>query len=70
MAAPWEYQIVEEANPISLQDRLTALSESGWEAVGLGYAGDNRLLALVKRSARSVTHRSDVEAMPVGSTNG
>ena len=32
-AAMWEYMIVEEANPVSLQERLGALAEDGWDMV-------------------------------------
>jgi hypothetical protein len=52
MTADWEYQIVEESNPAALQERVTALSREGWEPVSLGYAGECRLLSLVRRRSR------------------
>jgi len=45
----WEYQVVEEPNPLALQERLTRVGRDGWEAASLGCAGDCRLLALVRR---------------------
>ncbi|MGE4222290.1 MAG: hypothetical protein AB7I23_03050 [Vicinamibacterales bacterium] len=48
----WEYQVVEEPNPTALQERLTRVDREGWEALGLGYAGECRLLALVRRQRR------------------
>jgi hypothetical protein len=49
MTAHWEYQVVEEPNPVALQDRLMKAGREGWEATSLGYAGECRLLALVRR---------------------
>lgn len=49
MAARWEYQVVEEPNPVALQERLTRVGRDGWEVTSLGYAGECRLLALVRR---------------------
>jgi len=69
MAAGWEYQIVEEANPASLQERLTTLSQTGWEPVSLGYAGDTRLLALVKRAASPDGSPPDNTRVPAGTVN-
>jgi hypothetical protein len=45
----WEYKIVEEGNPVSLQDRLGTLANDGWEAISLTSAAEFRLLALVRR---------------------
>jgi hypothetical protein len=45
----WEYLIVEEGNPISLQGRLVRSAREGWEAVGLACVTESRLLALLKR---------------------
>jgi hypothetical protein len=49
MTARWEYQVVEEPNPVALQERLMRAGRDGWEATSLGYAGECRLLALVRR---------------------
>lgn len=54
----WEYQVIEEPNPTALRERLTRASGEGWEAMNLGYAGDCRLLALLRRSRR-VPNTSD-----------
>jgi hypothetical protein len=51
MTAPWEYSVVEEPNPVALQVRLGILAREGWEPIGLGYAGECRLLALLRRQA-------------------
>jgi len=32
----WEYQVVEEPNPLALQERLTRVGRDGWEAASLG----------------------------------
>lgn len=47
--ARWEYQVLEEPNPVALQERLTLAGRDGWEAMSLGYAGECRLLVLVRR---------------------
>ena len=49
MTTNWEYLVIEEANPPALQERLSAAGGDGWEAVALAYAGEGRLLALLKR---------------------
>lgn len=45
----WEYQVVEEPNPIALQERLGTVAHDGWEAINLVCAAECRLLALVRR---------------------
>ncbi len=50
MTPTWDYQVIEEPNPSALQERLVKADRDGWEAVSLGYAGDYRLLALIKTS--------------------
>jgi hypothetical protein len=50
----WEYEVIEEPNPAALQDRLNKASREGWEAVNLGYVGECRLLALLRRRPSSV----------------
>jgi hypothetical protein len=30
MAARWEYQVVEEPNPVALQERLMRVGRDGW----------------------------------------
>jgi hypothetical protein len=50
VSATWEYQVVEEPNPFALQERLIRIGRDGCEAISLGYAGECRLLALVKRA--------------------
>jgi hypothetical protein len=47
--ARWEYQVVEEPNPVALQERLMRVGRDGWEPTTLGYAGECRLLALIRR---------------------
>ena len=49
MNARWEYKVIEEGNPPALQERVQHAALEGWEPVGLGYAGECRLLALLKR---------------------
>lgn len=49
MTARWDYQVIEEPNPVALQERLASEARGGWEAVSLGYAGECRLLAVVRR---------------------
>jgi hypothetical protein len=51
MKTIWEHMIIEEGNPPALQARMRRAGLDGWEAVGLGYAGECRLLALLKRAA-------------------
>jgi hypothetical protein len=57
MKTNWEYLVIEEANPPALQERLCDAGLDGWEAVGLAYVGEGRLLALLKRPTdlRAVT---------------
>ena len=45
----WEYLIVEEANAMSLQERLGTVARDGWEAISLTSAAEFRLLALLRR---------------------
>jgi hypothetical protein len=54
----WEYDVVEEPNPTALQQRLTKASGEGWEAINLGYAGDCRLLALLRRRASGLPEKT------------
>jgi hypothetical protein len=58
----WEYEVVEEPNPSALQERLTRASREGWEPVNLGYAGDCRLLALLRRRPGNVPDGSSTSA--------
>jgi hypothetical protein len=61
----WEYQIVEESNPVHLQQRLAREARDGWEAISLGYGGECRLLALLRRpfaSRRPATWSAASEA--------
>lgn len=55
----WEYQVVEEGNPTALGDRLNKMACHGWTPVSMGFAGDHRLLLLVKRRIR---RRTDANA--------
>jgi hypothetical protein len=68
----WDYQIVEEPNAVALQERLATVQQQGWEAISLGYAGECRLLVLVRRRAtnseRSRSTADDV-AIPMQDIN-
>jgi hypothetical protein len=55
MPQQWEYLVVEEPNLSALQERLHSAALEGWEATSLGYAGDSRLLALLKRPTTDLT---------------
>ena len=41
--------MVEEPDAVALQERLMRLDQEGWEATSLAYAGECRLLGLVRR---------------------
>ncbi len=45
----WEYQVVEEPNPVALQERLGTVARDKWEAINFVCASEVRLLALVRR---------------------
>ena len=49
MATRWEYQMVEKLGAVAPQERLMRLDQEGWEATSLVYAGEYRLLGLVRR---------------------
>ena len=57
MKEAWEYLVVEEPNPVALQERLLSAAGDGWEAMSLSYAGDSRLLALLRRRANEADPR-------------
>jgi hypothetical protein len=57
----WEYQVVEEPNPVALRERLTRVGREGWEATSLGYAGECRLLALLRRQVSTKLGLHDAE---------
>jgi hypothetical protein len=61
MPGDWEYQVFEEPNPVALQERLTKAGREGWEPMSLGYAGECRLLALVRRPLPPATEPAPLE---------
>jgi len=56
----WEYQVVEEPNPVALQERLRRIARDGREERSISWcAAEVRLLALVRRQVTVSGERSD-----------
>jgi hypothetical protein len=45
----WEYLVIEEPNVVALQRRLVDAGRDGWEAIGVAWAGEARLVVVLKR---------------------
>jgi hypothetical protein len=45
----WDYLVIEEGNPASLQTRLSSLGREGWEALGVACAAEHRQIVVLKR---------------------